>query len=60
MAALERDQEALEAGNSVECLTEELCRLRMDLARQEALASRRGDVTPQNVPWQFRHILGIL
>ena len=40
MAALERaSQEALEAGNSVECLTEELDRLRMDLARQEALAS---------------------
>ena len=37
-------QEALEAGNSVECLTEELSRLRMDLARQEALASRRGKV----------------
>ena len=34
MAALERArQEALEAGNSVECLTEELGRLRMDLAR---------------------------
>ena len=42
MAALERArQEALKAGNSVECLTEELGRLRMDLARQEALASRR-------------------
>ena len=40
MAALERaSQEALEAGNSVECLTEDLGRLRMDLARQEALAS---------------------
>ena len=37
-------QEALEAGNSVECLTEELDRLRMDLARQEALASKRGEV----------------
>ena len=45
MAALERArQEALEAGNSVECLTEELGRLWMDLARQEALASRRGEV----------------
>ena len=34
MATLERaHQEALEAGNSVECLTEELGRLRMDLAR---------------------------
>ena len=45
MAALERArQEALEAGNSVECLTEELGRLRMDLARQEALASQRGEV----------------
>ena len=43
MAALERArQEALEVGNSVECLTEELARLRMDLARQEALASQRG------------------
>ena len=48
MAALERAlQEALEAGNSVECLTEELDRLRMDLARQEALASRRGEVIPE-------------
>ena len=45
MATLERArQEALEAGNSVECLTEELGKLRMDLARQEALASRRGEV----------------
>ena len=45
MAALERArQEALEAGNSVECMMEELGRLRMDLARQEALASRRGEV----------------
>ena len=43
--ALERAcQEALEAGNSVERLTEEFGRLRMDLARQEALASRRGEV----------------
>ena len=34
MAALERArQEALEAGNSVECLTKKLGRLRMDLAR---------------------------
>ena len=40
MVALERArQEVLEAGNSVECLTEELGRLRMDLARQETLAS---------------------
>ena len=40
MVTLEWDhQEALEAGNSVECLPEELGRLRMDLARQEALAS---------------------
>ena len=31
-------------GNSVECLTEELSRLWMDLARQEALVSRRGEV----------------
>ena len=45
MEALERAcQEALEAGNSRECLTEELGRLRMDLARQEALASQRGEV----------------
>ena len=45
MATLERArQEVLEAGNSVECLTEELDRLQMDLARQEALASRRGEV----------------
>ena len=45
MAALERARQvALEAGNSVECMTEELSRLQMDLARQEALASRRGEV----------------
>ena len=45
MAALEQaHQEALEAGNSVECLTEEFGRLRMDLARQEALANRRGEL----------------
>ena len=37
-------QEALEAGNSVERLTEELGKLRMDLERQEALASWRGEV----------------
>ena len=37
-------QEALEAGNSMERLTEELYKLRMDLERQEALASRRGKV----------------
>ena len=37
-------QEALEAGNFVERLMEELGRLRMDLARQEALASQRGEV----------------
>ena len=37
-------QEALEAGNSVERLTKELSKLRMDLERQEALASRRGEV----------------
>ena len=37
-------QEALEARNSVEHLTEELGKLRMDLTRQEALASRRGEV----------------
>ena len=45
MAALERArQEALEVANSVECLTEELNRLRMDFARQKALASQRGEV----------------
>ena len=45
MVALERArQEALEVGNYVECLTEELGRLRMDLERQEALASRRSEV----------------
>ena len=44
MAVLERArQEALEAGNSAERLTEELDR-RINLARQEALASRRGEV----------------
>ena len=37
-------QEALDAGNSVERLTEELGKLQMGLARQEALASRRGEV----------------
>ena len=43
--ALERAcQEALEAGKSVERLTEELGRLRMDLERQEVLVSRRGEV----------------
>ena len=42
ITALERAyQEALEAGNSVEHLTEELGWLRMDLVRQEAFASRR-------------------
>ena len=45
MAAMERArQEALEVGNSVECLSKELGRLRMDLARQEALASQMGEV----------------
>ena len=45
VAVLERArQEALEAGNSVERLTEELGRLRMDLERKEALVSRRGEV----------------
>ena len=37
-------QEALEADNSMERLTEELDRLRMDLERKEALVSRRGEV----------------
>ena len=45
IAALEQvRQEALEAGSSMERLTEELGKLRMDLARQEALASQRGEV----------------
>ena len=45
MAALERArQEALETSNSVECLTEELGRLWIDLTRQEALASQKGEV----------------
>ena len=45
MAALERvRQEVLEASNSMERLTEELGKLQMDLATQEALASRRGEV----------------
>ena len=45
MAALEQArQETLETGNSVEYMTEELSRLWMDLARQEALASQRGEV----------------
>ena len=45
MAALEQARlEALEVGNFVECLTEELNRLRMDLARQEALANKRDEV----------------
>ena len=45
IAALERArQEALKTGDSVECLIEELGRLRMDLARQEALGSWRGEV----------------
>ena len=34
----------MEAGNSMERLTEELGRLRMDLMRQKALASWRGEV----------------
>ena len=37
-------QEALEAGIPVEHLTEELGKLRVDLERQEALASQRGKV----------------
>ena len=37
-------QEALEVGNSMERLTEELGKLQMDLERQEALASLRGEV----------------
>ena len=37
-------QEGLEAGNFVERLTEKLDRLQMDLMRQKALTSRRGEV----------------
>ena len=37
-------QEALEAGSSVERLMEELGKLRVDLEREEALASQRGEV----------------
>ena len=45
MEALERArQEVLKASNSMERLTEDHGRLRMDLARQEALASRKGEV----------------
>ena len=45
VSALDRVcQEALEDGNFVERLTEELNKLRMDLMRQEVLASRRGKV----------------
>ena len=45
MAVLERaHQEALEADNSMERLMEELGRLQMDLERQEALVSWRGEV----------------
>ena len=45
MTTLDRvRQEALEARSFVEHLTEELGKLRTDLERQEALASRRGEV----------------
>ena len=45
MTTLDRvRQEALEVENSVERLTEELDKLQMDFERQEALASRRGEV----------------
>ena len=45
VTALDRvRRETLEAGNSVERLTEELGKLRMDLERQKALASRRSEV----------------
>ena len=37
-------QKALEAGSSMERLTEELDKLRMNLERQEALDSQRGEV----------------
>ena len=51
--------EALEAGSSVEHLTEELSKLRIDLERQEALASRRGEVIVELkeeacTQWDFR------
>ena len=36
-------QEALEVGSSVEHLTEELGKLRVELERQEALASQRAE-----------------
>ena len=41
-------QEALETRNSVELLTEELGKLRINLERQEALASRRGEVIAEH------------
>ena len=48
MTTLDRvHQEALEAGSSVERLTEELGKLRIDLERQEALASWRGEVVAE-------------
>ena len=37
-------QETLEVGNSMERLTEELGKLRMDLEKQKALTSWRGEV----------------
>ena len=40
-------QEALEDRSSMERLTKELGKLQMDLERQEALASRRGEVTAE-------------
>ena len=45
MATLDRvRREASEAGSFAERLTEEVGKLRMDLKRQEALASQRGEV----------------
>ena len=45
MTTLDRvRQEALEAGSSVEYLTEDLGKLRIDIERKEALANQRGEV----------------
>ena len=46
-------QEALEAGSSVEPLTEELGKLRMDLEREEALATWRGEVIAEHIDAQW-------
>ena len=52
-------QEALEIGNSVERLTGKLGKLRMHLERQEAFATRRGEVIAELrdeacTQWAFR------